>query len=264
MAVQKSSDMWLPLLALVLAAASAGMVFVHSLISVRMMVGYEKFCAARLMKRLEGDKDSLRALEQLPGADPALQGLPIWRTHRLRAFQRGFPLGAALVGLPILFYLSVYATLSLLMVVILAFWAQMALRRRAQQVSQDMEDHAVLDKTAKLDFLKAMLAGQATTEEMVDKIPSPLFMDTYRRRLTMPHIGNLAGGLQYGLALAVTIFWFTVFPQDKSTAGNLVLYLFVAMFVLSQMRVAPKVFMNFHVFYNYFSRAFTVIISGRP
>ncbi|MBU1276232.1 MAG: hypothetical protein KJ720_12725 [Proteobacteria bacterium] len=264
MGIKASSGLWLPLLAFALAAISAGMVFLHSLISVNIMTGYEKLCAARLLRRLEREPRILKAMSNnqvliLLSKDCRFGGRIAYELSNAI-----FPVGAAVVGLPILFYLNTYATLSLMLVVILAFGGQMLLRRKAQEVSQDMEDHAVLDKTAKADFLKALAAGSETTRGVKAKVPSPQFMDTYRRRLTIPHLGNLAGGLQYALALAVTIFWFTVFPQEKTVAGNLVLYLFVAMFVLSQMRVAPKVFMNFHMFYNYFSRAFAIILNGQP
>lgn len=261
--IENTSVMWLPIIAFVFAALSAYLMYLHSLIAVSVMVDYEKKCAERLIKILQSDSKLYKTLTDnqivtLISKDCRFGGRIAYEFSTMV-----MPLGVALGGFPVLFYINHYATISLLIVMTLAFSGQAIVWRMAKKVSQDMESDAAFDRIAKADLLKELKSISGSYQEITAKVPDPIFMNTYRRRLTMPHMGNFLGGLLYALATAVIMFWFLVFPQKDQVHGGLMFYIFVAIFVLSRLRIAPKVFTNFHVFFNYFGRAFYIIRHGK-
>jgi len=252
-----------PLMVLLLGSFSALTMLQAMRIAVGMMVRYERHCVERLIRRLQPEREKLASYDDAQILQLLTKDCRYGGRIAFELTTAVFPSVISLIALPLLFYLNVFATLTLMIVIAVLIRIQAALWLRARQVSKNMEDHAPLDKTSKAKVLKALRAmkdGEPLAK--CPPVPDPRFLETYRQRLLMPHVGNTFGAFQAATALAVAVFWFTSMGADGADASSLVLYLAVAFFVMQQLRNVSKVFVNFHVFYTYFRRVFFVMRDG--
>ncbi len=243
----------------VIGTVSALGMFLSRVIAVSIMTGYEKLCVHRIIDIFKHDKSLFGDMTK---ADFIILLTKDCRFGGRIAFELTgaiLPIGISLVAFPALLYLNLYATLGLLAIILMVGFSQQLLRHKIHEVSHDMEVDVTKDKEAKIALFQKLRSGDDIEAGAENNVPHPIFMDAYRRRLTVPHVGNLIGGLHFILALVIIIAAFG-YSDEKYSSAYLLLYIFVSIFTLSHIRSLSKIYMNIQVFYNYFQRAYLVII----
>lgn len=243
------------------------LVYLSKIVSVSIMVDYERFCVSAVSQKLlcastKNIKLSKKEFIVLCSKDCRFGG-------RL-AFEISnsvMPVGVCAILIPTLFFLNGMLTILLLSVVVLAIISQLLLRPMIRQTAQLMETNASADSTAKsaeydriVDALNAQ--DSKINLDFSSRIPNKDFMKTYKNRLILPHLGNLIGGISYAIILVIIIGFYSLQHNQLNGHEDFIFYCLVAFFCFSQMKILSKIYMNISVFNEYFSRARHFINSG--
>lgn len=245
------------IMAFVLLILASGLLFLARALSVRVMVSYEGVCAQRLIRRFREQHEHIKdlhdnALIRHLSKDCRFGGRIAQEISGLV-----MPAGIAVVAFPVLLHLNYQATLIILFVLALTIIPYRLLGTWAQSVSYSFEKAAGEDGAYKKKVLSEIRNHKEGKN--ADIMPHPGFRRAYAKRLIVAHSGVLVGGLQLALCLAVISFWFTYQRRLGVEPVNMVVYAFVGVLAFNQMKAAPKVFANFHVFLAYFQRVFVLI-----
>lgn len=236
--------------------------FISRKLIVNMMIKYESICAGEIIKRVldhnpaiedKNDKQIITLLSK----DCRFGGRIAQELSNIV-----MPLGALVVALPIMFYINFFVTVILLVVLFLTTLTYGWLARRAYRISSAMETGATSDSQLKKQLVSDIQKKDFDLSKTpLPNLPHQDFVHAYNQRLMMPYLGLLIGGIQ--LTLSLTIMASLIVEGNGLLFGGsvsaAVLYGFLAVFTLSQLRTTSKVFANFHVFLNYFQRAFVII-----
>jgi len=241
---------------LVLSLSSFFMLFARKVI-VYLMIEYESVCAMDLISKvfhkiqsmeIKSDADIFTLLSK----DCRFGGRIVQEVSNIV-----MPLGFSFIAFPLLFYLNYEATLILMVVMGITVLPYNLLAGKAKAISYSFEESASLDSRFKKTLISNIRKNNAHVE--ASSLPHPDFKKAYQRRLIIPHYGILIGGIQIALCLAVLSLWFVSRETYSIDITKIVLYGFVAVFTLNQLRSVTKVFASFHVFLAYFQRAFMII-----
>ena len=236
---------------------SALLLYLVRVLGVRIMVAYEGYCAGRLVERIRKGCDNVRdlgnhAVITLLSKDCRYGGRIAQEISNIV-----MPAGIALIAFPAMFYLNWQATLIILVVLGVTVIPYSLIARFAKSISYSFETSTLLDGKYKNETLSGL--RNRTVDSRPIEMPHPEFKKQYAYRLIVAHLGALVGGIQMAVCLAVLSWWFARQRLAGDGAANIVVYAFVAVLAFNQLRAAPKVFANFHVFLAYFQRAFVLI-----
>lgn len=241
---------------------SAVFIFLSRIISISMMTDYEKHCVDKVLVRLESNKAKVKTMAPknllvLLSKDCRFGGRIANEVSSLM-----LPISVNLIGIPILFYLDASATILLLTVILLTGYLQFMASKIARKVGFDLETAGYKDSAEKADFNKqfqAWLSGKAADMKRHDfSMPHPDFVKSYRRRLAMPSLGQFIGTI--GFTIAIAVLGIDFLREGRAFDGaKIALYIYVSFFALSQLRTVSKAYINSHVFFAFFQRAFTVM-----
>lgn len=239
---------------------SVFLVYLSKIVSVSIMVDYERFCVSALSQKLlcassKNVKISKKEYIVLCSKDCRFGG-------RL-AFEISnsvMPVGVCAILIPALFFLNGMLTSLLLSVVGLAIISQLLLRPMIRQTAQLMETNATADSTAKsAEYDRIVDAINVQDSKIIhdfsSRIPDKDFMNTYKNRLILPHLGNLVGGISYAIILVVIVGFYSLQHNQLNGHEDFIFYCLIAFFCFSQMKILSKIYMNMSVFNEYFSRA---------
>jgi ABC-type bacteriocin/lantibiotic exporter with double-glycine peptidase domain len=229
--------------------------FIGRILTVNMMVDYESRTANSVFLRLSKKKklkyDNSEIIRLL-SKDCRFGGRIVQEISNLV-----MPVCVAFVAFPFLFYINVQATLVVLLVILLTLIPYIYIASRASTVSYSFEQSAGKDSQYKKDAINRIKKQTARVKNV--SFPHEDFQKYYKKRLIMPHYGILIGGIQIAFCLVVLGWWAVSLERSSPHLGNIVLYGFVAVFMLNQLKSIAKVYANYHVFLAYFQRAFMVI-----
>ncbi len=248
-------DYHLVIFSFVVLSISAMLMFAARKLTVNMMIDYESLCANKIFSIVStnsevniNDSEIIRLLSK----DCRFGGRIIQEISNVV-----MPIGISIIAFPILVYISFQATLAIAIIIIITLLPYGWIASKANFVSSSFEKSAGTDSQYKKEILKHFRKKELQQEP--PNFPHHEFKKYYQQRLIMPHYGILIGGIQLALCLAVLGWWGASVEKNSTNISSVVLYGFIAIFMLNQFRILAKVFANFHVFLAYFQRAFIVI-----
>ncbi len=234
---------------------SAVLLFLARKITASSMVEYEGICANALASKLFSQPETtLSAAEilRLLSKDCRFGGRIVQETSNII-----MPMGVSLVAVPLMLYLNFMLTLVILAMVLTTLLPYGIIAKKANKISYSFEVSAGLDSQCKKTAVNNYLKNTLPPEPVL--FPHPDFKTDYQKRLVIPHYGVLIGNIQISFCLAILAWWFFSKESHVLDFSNVVLYGFIALFALNQLRNVTKVFTSFHVFLAYFQRAFFII-----
>jgi ABC-type multidrug transport system fused ATPase/permease subunit len=236
---------------------SSVFMFLARKVIVHLMIEYESLCTKDLMaqilnKRAEMESKSDGEIITLLSKDCRFGGRIVQEISNIV-----MPVGFSIIAFPLLFYLNYEATLILMVVGAVTVLPYTLIAAKARSISYSFEESAAVDSR----FKKEMISNYRKTKGVFEtsSLPHPAFKRAYQQRLIVPHYGILFGGIQIAFCLAALALWFVSTETSSIDIAKIILYGFVGVFTLNQLRSVAKVFANFHVFLAYFQRAFIII-----
>lgn len=254
------------LLILILAAGfltvSLLIMFFSRRLAVGLMIRYEKECAQEIIRKF-AQKD--KSLEDKSSSQVMVMLSKDCRQGGRMALDIGgvvSPIGALLVILPIMFYISSTTTLALTALLGLTAIIYGKLSGRSHRIAQNLEESGIEDARMKKALMAKIQAGEITEEELSKvSLPHENFAKAYHDRIMMPQIASVFGGIQVLLSLILISL---LIGLGSSNLSLIVLYGTLAIYALTQLRAISKTFTNFHIFLAYFQRAFVIIKGINP
>ncbi len=245
----------------VLLVSSLILIYFSRKLTVKLMIKYESVCATEIMERLAREvslKDrSDRQIMTLLSKDCRFGGRIAQELSNII-----MPLGMLVIGLPLMVYISPPSTAILVGILFVTTLTYGWLAKRAHRISAAMETSAAQDSKLKKQLIQEMRQNNLPPEKL-PMLPHKAFAAAYYRRLVMPYLGILVGGVQLATSLVI-ITWLAIENSGMLSISSTIVYVYLAVLLLTQLRTAAKVFANFHVFLAYFQRAFIIIKDIEP
>lgn len=233
--------------------------YVIKKISINVMIGYEILGVKRLAIILAENSNSKKldygVINILMTKDCRFGGRMAYELSNVV-----FPISALILIFPYLMFLEIGLTVLIFALLLFVGASQLIFSNKSEEIASNMELHAKEDKIAKHAFLQLLEKGEYEGPKSSSSIPSPLFMETYKQRLMIPHKGNLIGGAQFIIVLAIIGAWFS-FVSVQSTPADILVYSVICLFAFSQAKTIPKSLANSIVFFSYYKRAFYIFLN---
>lgn len=233
--------------------------YVIKIISVNVMINYEVFCVNRLAKviseKFDIEKIDYGTVNVLMSKDCRFGGRMAYELSNVV-----FPISSLMLLFPYLMFLEPGLTALIFSLLFVIGAGQLKFSSKSELIASNMELHAKDDKLAKKNFFQLLEKGEFDSTNNSNKIPSPVFMETYRQRLMIPHKGNFIGGAQFIIVLTVIGVWFS-FVSEERTPTDILIYSIICLISFSQAKTIPKSIANSIVFFSYFKRAFNIFIN---
>lgn len=257
-----SNHFMILILAALFLAVSLLIMFFSRKLAVGLMIRYEKECAEEIIRKFAA-KDKL--LEGKSNSQIIVMLSKDCRQGGRMALDIGSvvsPIGALLVILPIMFYISGITTFALTVLLGLTAIIYGSLSNRSHRIAQNLEESGIEDARMKKDLIAKIQADELSEEELAKiSLPHDNFARAYNDRIMMPQIAAVFGGIQVLLSLILISL---LIGLGSSNLSLIVLYGTLAIYALTQLRAISKTFTNFHIFLAYFQRAFVIIKGINP
>jgi hypothetical protein len=241
---------------------SSVFMFLARKVTVHLMIEYESLCTKDLMSQIlnnraeiEGKSDA--EIITLLSKDCRFGGRIVQEISNIV-----MPLGFSIIAFPLLFYLNYEATIILMVVGAVTLLPYTLIAGKARSISYSFEESAAIDSRFKKEMIGNIRKRDGTVE--APSFPHPAFKRAYQQRLIIPHYGIFVGGIQIAFCFVALALWFASSEASSIDIARIILYGFVAVFTLNQLRSVAKVFASFHVFLAYFQRAFIIIKGIEP
>lgn len=243
------------------------LVYISKIISVGIMIDYERYCVSVLSQKLVDTYSRPLALCKKEYVGLCTKDCRFGGRLAFEISNSIMPVGVCIILIPTLFVLNPLLTSLILFVVILTMISQALLQPKIQRTARLMETLAKVDSLAKSSEFDgiAETTGQSSSNKSYDfarRIPDPSFLDVYKTRLILPHLGNFIGGVSFVTILLVIIVFYSLEPSGLNQNEDYLYYCMIAFFCFSQMRTLSKIYVNISVFNEYFSRARHFIETG--
>lgn len=253
--MKKVDELTIIVLSFFILSLSAAMMFFSRKLGIDIMIKYESLCADELIQRVHQQRLNTKDLSDVQIAillskDCRYGGRIIQEISNIV-----MPLGSSIIAFPIMFYLSYETTIVLIAILAITLPIYSRIAAKACLISTSLEQSAAKDSKTKKELISTIRKSKKKKIE-IPSLPHPDFRRAYHQRLVMPHFGLLVGGIQLALSLVAISF---LFASTGMHISGVILYGFLAVFTLSQLRSFSKVFASFHIFLTYFQRAFIII-----
>lgn len=243
------------------------LVYISKIVSVGIMIDYERYCVSLLSQKLVESSSSQWALSKKEYVGMCTKDCRFGGRLAYEISNSIMPVGVCTILIPILFVLNTVLTSLIFLVVILTIISQAFLKPKIARTAHLMETLARDDANAKLIEYDKIVAANDRSASNINydfsrRIPDPGFLEVYKTRLILPHLGNFIGSASFLAILIVIIVFYSLESSIFTQNESYLYYCMIAFFCFSQMRTLSKIYVNISVFNEYFSRARQFIETG--
>lgn len=161
---------------------------------------------------------------------------------------------AGIIIVPILLYINFWLTVMIILMVALSMFSYIRLGRHVASIAVLLIERAVENSGYKTGIMNQIIYTSPQNEEAIEKIysdkRSSQFFKTFRKRIMVPHMGMLIGGLQaaFSVTILIVVFGAQIIVSQQSWP-QMIFYMLTLIFLLMNIPRFAKSVTQINSFY---------------